>query len=172
MVGVGRYDREADEPEAAEVAFLVADAQQGRGIGTAPPTAEQLGRAHGVKAFKAFVLPENLQMMRVFRSSGYELSRTLEEGVFSLDFPTAVSAGSRAAEEEREKRAVAASILPIFYPRSIAVIGASRTPAPSGRARSESSSVVHRNGIPGQPQGGSGPLGPGLSVDPRYPRPR
>jgi acetyl coenzyme A synthetase (ADP forming)-like protein len=127
MVGVGRYDREADEPEAAEVAFLVADAQQGRGIGTALlQMLGSYGRAHGVRAFKAFVLPENLQMMRVFRSSGYELSRTLEEGVYSLDFPTAVSAGTRAAEEEREKRAVAASILPILYPRSIAVIGASR----------------------------------------------
>ena len=132
MVGVGRYDREADEP-AAEVAFLVADAQQGRGIGTALlQMLGSYGRAHGVSEFKAFVLPENLQMMRVFRSSGYELSRTLEEGVYSLDFPTAVSVGSRAAEEEREKRAVAASILPIFYPRSIAVVGASRTPGSIG----------------------------------------
>ena len=117
----------------AEVAFLVADAQQGRGIGTALlQMLGSYGRAHGVSEFKAFVLPENLQMMRVFRSSGYELSRTLEEGVYSLDFPTAVSAGSRAAEEEREKRAVAASILPIFYPRSIAVVGASRTPGSIG----------------------------------------
>jgi acetyl coenzyme A synthetase (ADP forming)-like protein len=132
MVGVGRYDRAEDEP-AAEVAFLVADAQQGRGIGTALlQMLGSYGRAHGVSEFKAFVLPENLQMMRVFRSSGYELSRTLEEGVYSLDFPTAVSVGSRAAEEEREKRAVAASILPIFYPRSIAVVGASRTPGSIG----------------------------------------
>ncbi len=111
----------------------MADAQQGRGIGTALlQMLGSYGRAHGVSEFKAFVLPENLQMMRVFRSSGYELSRTLEEGVYSLDFPTAVSVGSRAAEEEREKRAVAASILPIFYPRSIAVVGASRTPGSIG----------------------------------------
>ena len=36
------------------------------------------------------------------------------------------------AEWEREKRAVAASILPLFFPRSIAVIGASSDPASIG----------------------------------------
>ena len=34
MIGVGRYDRELDDPSKAEVAFAVADDQQGRGIGT------------------------------------------------------------------------------------------------------------------------------------------
>ena len=34
MVAVGRYDRTEEEPSVAEVAFAVADDQQGRGLGT------------------------------------------------------------------------------------------------------------------------------------------
>src|SRR5690606_14089847 len=38
------------------------------------------------------------------------------------------SEGSMGAEAEHEKRAVAASLLPLFFPRSVAVIGASNNP--------------------------------------------
>ncbi len=133
LIGIGRYDRAQDEEGVAEVAFLVADTHQGRGVGTA--LLQLLGsyaRAHSVSSFRAFVLPENLQMMRVFRTSGYEMHRTLEEGVYTVDFPTAHSPDAWAAEEEREKRAVAASVLPVFYPKSVAVIGASRDPTSIG----------------------------------------
>lgn len=126
MIGVGRYDAESSEPDRAEVAFAVVDSQQGRGLGTR--LLELLtvyARSHGIKGFRAFVLGENRQMMRVFRNSGYELARTLDSGVFTVDFPVMESEVSLAAEAEHEKRAVAASLLPLFFPRSIAVIGAS-----------------------------------------------
>jgi acetyl coenzyme A synthetase (ADP forming)-like protein len=127
IIGVGRYDRVEDDPQYAEVAFAVEDGHQGRGIGS---QLLQLMTTHsrkqGITGFRAFVLPENVQMMRLFRNSGYRLERTLDEAVYSVSFPVAYSEDARAAEEEREKRAVAASLLPIFYPRSIAVIGASR----------------------------------------------
>lgn len=126
MIAVGRYDREPGDDNHAEVAFAVIDEQQSRGIGTR--LLELLtahARSHGVKRFRAFVLGENRQMMRVFRNSGYELTRTLDSGVFTVDFPVDESEVSLAAEAEHEKRAVAASLLPLFFPRSIAVIGAS-----------------------------------------------
>ncbi|MGD2043191.1 MAG: GNAT family N-acetyltransferase [Acidimicrobiia bacterium] len=126
IVAVGRYDREEDDPTSAEVAFAVADEQQGRGIGT--ELLEILtahARDHGIERFKAFVLSENRQMMRVFRNSGFELARTMDSGVYTVDFPVQQSVASRAAEAEREKRAVAASVLPFFFPNSVAVIGAS-----------------------------------------------
>ncbi len=133
MIGLASYDRERDDPGKAEVAFAVADAHQGRGIGT---QLLQLltthARTQGIERFEAFVLPENRQMMRLFRNSGYELARTIEEGVFTVDFPVAVSEGLLQAEWEREKRAVAASLLPLFFPRSVAVIGASTDPASIG----------------------------------------
>ena len=110
----------------AEVAFAVADDQQGRGIGTELlQLLTTAARQNGVTGFRAFVLPENVQMMRVFRNSGYELHRTMDDGIFTVDFPVAYTDDARTAAEEREKRAVAASILPLFFPRSIAVIGAS-----------------------------------------------
>ncbi len=133
MVGVARYDRMDDEPTVAEVAFAVADDHQGRGIGTELlQLLTAYARLHGVEKFRAFVLPENVQMMRVFRNSGFELSRTLDDGIFEVDFPVAYTDDARAAAEEREKRAVAASILPLFFPRSIAVIGASNRPESLG----------------------------------------
>lgn len=126
IIAIGRYDRERAHADRAEVAFAVVDDQQGRGLGTR--LLELLtahARSHGIKGFRAFVLGENRQMMRVFRNSGYELARTLDSGVFTVDFPTTESELSLAAEADHEKRAVAASVLPLFFPRSIAVIGAS-----------------------------------------------
>jgi acetyl coenzyme A synthetase (ADP forming)-like protein len=133
VVGVARYDRMSDEPSVAEVAFVVDDAHQGKGIASELlALLTSYARQNGVNSFRAFVLPENLQMMRVFRNSGYRLSRTLEDGVFTVDFPVDHSLDARTAEDMREKRAVAASLLPIFFPRSIAVIGASTTPGSIG----------------------------------------
>jgi acetyl coenzyme A synthetase (ADP forming)-like protein len=133
MIGLASYDREGDANSTAEVAFAVADEHQGRGIGTQLlQLLTNHARARGVERFEAFVLPENRQMMRLFRNSGYELTRTIDEGVFTVDFPVAASEGALQAEWEREKRSVAASILPLFFPRSIAVIGASTDPTSIG----------------------------------------
>lgn len=133
MVAVGRYDREEGDRTVAEAAFAVADDQQGRGIGTQLlQLLTTYGRSRGVESFKASVLPDNLAMMRVFRNSGYTLTRSLDEGVYSVEFPVESSESARAAEARREQRAIAASILPMFYPRSIAVVGASRTPGSIG----------------------------------------
>lgn len=125
MIAVGRYDRDPGT-DRAEVAFAVVDAHQGRGLGTRLLELLTIyARSLGITGFRAYVLGENRQMMRVFRNSGYELSRTMDSGVFTIDFPVIESEFSRAAEAEHEKRAVAASLLPLFFPRSIAVIGAS-----------------------------------------------
>lgn len=133
MIGVARYDRDHGSPTSAEVAFAVADDQQGRGIGT---TLLNLltahARGHGVESFSAFVLPENIQMIRLFRNSGFEVTRTVDDGIYTVNFPVAYTDDARAAAEEREKRAIAASILPLFFPRSIAVIGASTRPGSIG----------------------------------------
>ena len=126
MVGVARYDAEPDDPTRAEVAFSVTDEMQGHGIGTSLlQLITAYARDHGISGFRAFVLPENVQMMRVFRNSGYELKRTVEDGIFTVDFPVAYTDDARARAEERERRAVTASVLPLFFPRAIAVIGAS-----------------------------------------------
>ena len=133
IVGVGRYDSLPEEPHVAEVAFAVADTYQGRGIGSELLSLLTVhARRRGVTAFRAFVMAENVQMMRVFRNSGYTMSRTLEDNIFTVEFPVEHTPGAKEGEESRERRAVAASLLPIFFPRSIAVIGASTTPGSIG----------------------------------------
>jgi acetyl coenzyme A synthetase (ADP forming)-like protein len=126
MVGVARYDRDNTDPSTAEVAFAVADSEQGRGLGTQLlQLLTNHARASGLVSFRAYVLSENRQMMRLFRNTGYELTRTIEDGVFTVDFPVAESLRAAEVEADHEKRAVAASLLPLFFPRSVAVIGAS-----------------------------------------------
>lgn len=72
MVGVGRYDQDTEDPSTAEVAFAVSDEHHGKGIGTQLlQLLTAYARGHGVESFSAFVLPDNMQMMRVFRNSGY-----------------------------------------------------------------------------------------------------
>jgi acetyl coenzyme A synthetase (ADP forming)-like protein len=127
IIAVGRYDRLPEDPEFAEVAFLVADEHQGRGIATQLlQYLTAYARAHRVTGFRAYVLADNHAMLRVFRNTGFSMRREVSEGLYTVDFPTEESPATLAAEWEHEKRAVAASIMPIFYPHSVAVIGASR----------------------------------------------
>jgi acetyl coenzyme A synthetase (ADP forming)-like protein len=127
IIAVGRYDRLKEDEKVAEVAFAVEDGQQGRGIGTQLLThLTNYARNNGVDAFRAYVLPDNYPMMRVFRGSGFVLRREMGEGVYTVEFPVELTEEAKRASSEHEQQAVAASLLPVFYPRSVAVIGASR----------------------------------------------
>lgn len=132
MVAVGRYDvipgkKTGDGGRVAEVAFLVQDDMQGRGIGSRLlQHLTAYARLKGISEFEATVLAENHGMLRIFRNSGYTLHRQLDGGVYSVEFPTEYSLEAREAEWEHEKRATTASLMPVLYPASIAVIGASR----------------------------------------------
>ncbi|MCJ7725307.1 MAG: GNAT family N-acetyltransferase, partial [Acidimicrobiia bacterium] len=127
IVAVGRYDRMEDDPSAAEVAFEVEDAHHGRGLGSHLLShLTNYARNDGVTAFRAFVLAENYPMMRLFRGSGYRMKRGMGEGVYEVEFPVEKSDEALRVESAHEQLAVANSLLPIFYPRSVAIIGASR----------------------------------------------
>ncbi|MHA7221138.1 bifunctional acetate--CoA ligase family protein/GNAT family N-acetyltransferase [Arthrobacter sp. RHLT1-20] len=126
IMGIGRYDR-LDDPEEAEVAFNIADAHQGRGIGSI--LLEHLAaaaREHGIRKFSAEVLPENRKMLMVFSDAGYDVKRHFDDGVVSLEFNIDPTDKSRAVMESREHRAEARSIQELLAPSSVAVIGASR----------------------------------------------
>ncbi len=137
IIGVGRYDRlgstgTADTAD-AEVAFVVADAHQGRGIGSI--LLEHLAaaaRERGIKRFVAEVLAENSRMVRVFTDAGYSAKYEYDSGVVHLTFPIAPTEQSRAVAFERERRAEARSIERMLTPRSVAVIGASTDPKKIG----------------------------------------
>lgn len=71
IVGVARWERLADRPGHAEVAFTVADEFQGRGLGGILfRRLAALARARGISVFEAEVLKSNERMLRVFERTG------------------------------------------------------------------------------------------------------
>jgi acyl-CoA synthetase (NDP forming)/RimJ/RimL family protein N-acetyltransferase len=125
LIGVGRYDRLPGTDE-AEVAFLLEDAHQGRGLGSV--LLEHLAaaaRERGITKFVAEVLAQNARMVRVFLDAGYEPRRTYEEGVVHLTFPIAQTETALAVAYEREQRSESRSIARLLNPSSVAVVGAS-----------------------------------------------
>ncbi|WP_225978273.1 bifunctional acetate--CoA ligase family protein/GNAT family N-acetyltransferase [Gandjariella thermophila] len=134
IVAVGRYDRLGDS-DSAEVAFVVEDNHQGRGLGSI--LLEHLAaaaRERGLKRFVAEVLAENSTMVRVFRDAGYQVSRAFEEGVLHLEFAIDPTEESVAVARAREQAAEARSVHNLLHPRSVAVIGASTDHTKIGHA--------------------------------------
>jgi acetyl coenzyme A synthetase (ADP forming)-like protein len=126
VVALADYER-FDGTETAEVAFVVADGEQRRGIGTR--LLEQLAiraRTAGITEFLAIVSAGNAHAARVFADTGFELSRELEGGEIELRFPIAPTGELALRVETRDHVGVVASLRPFFAPRSLAVIGASR----------------------------------------------
>jgi acyl-CoA synthetase (NDP forming)/ribosomal protein S18 acetylase RimI-like enzyme len=132
MIAVGRYD--VVKPGEAEVAFLVQDEHQGRGIAQLLlEHLAQAGRERGVERFVAEVLPDNRKMIHTFRDAGYRVVSEYDEGVMILEFPIDATDTAMGLMANREHRAEAASIEKFFNARSIAVIGASRREATIGQ---------------------------------------
>jgi len=125
MIGVGRYERTS--PTAAEVAFLIEDAHQGRGLGQLLlEHLAQAAREQGIWKFIAEVLPDNRKMITVFTEAGYKVAREFEDGVIVVEFDIAPTDTSFGVMQSREQRSEAKSIERLLTPSSVAVIGASR----------------------------------------------
>ncbi len=125
VVALANYVRLRD-PSRAEVAFAVADSLQGQGVGTR--LLEQLAAsaaAEGISTFVADVMPDNEPMLRVFADAGFAVSRRLEGGTTEVRFGIVPTEQYRAAVDERDHVAVAASLTPFFKPKTVAVVGAS-----------------------------------------------
>ena len=125
IIAHASYDRIG--PDSAEVAFIVADELQGRGIATLllEELAERAQEA-GISTFSADVLAENGRMLRVFHESGFPTRLRAEPGAVLVEFPTALTGPARERFERREQIAAAAAVHGLLYPTSVAVIGASR----------------------------------------------
>lgn len=67
IIGVARWIRDPDEPEAAEVAVLVGDAFHGQGLGTLlGVSVADAARERGIRRFTATLLGDNLAAHRLF----------------------------------------------------------------------------------------------------------
>jgi acyl-CoA synthetase (NDP forming)/GNAT superfamily N-acetyltransferase len=126
IMAVGRYERLGPGSPEAEVAFVVEDAHQGRGIGSVLlEYLAEAAQANGITRFVAEVLPENSGMLRVFSDFGYQVQRKYADGVVHLSFPIAPTEKSREVQESREHLTEARSIARLLSPRAVAVYGAS-----------------------------------------------
>jgi RimJ/RimL family protein N-acetyltransferase len=86
LVGVGRYEP-ADEPATAEVAFVVQDGWQSRGLGTIlVREVLDAAAARGIRQFRAYVLSENRRMLDLITRFGDVHERKTEQGVTELRF--------------------------------------------------------------------------------------
>ncbi|MEV0025529.1 GNAT family N-acetyltransferase [Streptomyces atroolivaceus] len=121
----------ADE---AEVAFLVQDAHQGRGVASALlEHIAAVARERGIRRFAAEVLPANNKMIKVFRDAGFTQQRSFEDGSVHLTLDLEPTAESLAVQRAREQRAEARSVQRLLAPGSVAVIGVGREPGGVGR---------------------------------------
>ena len=142
MIAVGRYDRV--EGDHAEVAFLIEDAHQGRGI--AQLLLEHLAQAareRGIRRFVAEILPDNRRMAKVFADAGYRVSKGIEDGVLAVEFPILPTDTSVGVMERREHRAESVSVRRLLTPQRVVVYG------PSDRAKELINSVL-RGGFLGE----------------------
>ncbi|NLT30160.1 MAG: GNAT family N-acetyltransferase [Propionibacterium sp.] len=123
MIAVGRYDRTT--PTDAEVAFLVEDGHQGRGVGQLLlEHLAEAAREREVARFTAEVLPQNRRMVKVFADAGYTVKRAFDDGVIVVEFPIEPTDTSMAVMERREHRAEAASIRRLLQPERVVLVGA------------------------------------------------
>ncbi|WP_043266526.1 bifunctional GNAT family N-acetyltransferase/acetate--CoA ligase family protein [Streptomyces sp. CT34] len=135
FIATVRYDRindqglpaQSPDDDQAEVAFLVQDAHQGRGVASALlEHIAAVARERGIRRFAAEVLPANSKMIKVFTDAGYTHKRTFADGVVRLEFDLEPTEQSMAVMRGREQRAEARSVQRLLAPGSVAVIGTGR----------------------------------------------
>ncbi|GGU21949.1 bifunctional acetate--CoA ligase family protein/GNAT family N-acetyltransferase [Streptomyces violascens] len=165
FIATVRYDRinaqgrPASAPaDEAEVAFLVQDAHQGRGVAsTLLEHIAAVARERGIRRFAAEVLPANNKMIKVFTDAGYQQKRSFEDGSVHLTLDLEPTAESLAVQRAREHRAESRSVQRLLAPGSVAVVGTGRAPGGVGR-------TVLRNllgaGFTGRTYAVNGALGP------------
>ena len=133
IIGHALYAREGESQ--AEVAFEVADAWQGRGVGTLLLGAgANLAAAEGIQTLTAFVLPDNHAMIGVFRDSGFPVEVHVRPGEISVELGTAVGPEALRRFGERERVGAVAALGHFLAPASVAVIGVGSRPGSVGAA--------------------------------------
>ncbi len=153
IVGLGNYVASVNG-HTAEVALLIEDDFQGKGIGTLLlERLAGLAAANGFIEFEAEVLPDNYQMMDVFKSSGFERHQVWDSYTVHIELPVGGAAALWERAGLRERIAVANSLIPLLRPKVVAVIGASRDTSSIGN-------IIFRNILSADFKGAIYPINP------------
>ncbi len=145
IVGIGRFDVTA--PGCAEVAFAVADAVQGLGVGSL--LLDRLvveGERRAITQFTAHTLPENERMLELFHKSGLGITTHLEEGECIVLLDLTDLEQWKAAAAARDDASGLRSLARILEPSRIAVVGVGRATRSLGRVVAEN---ILRSGYKG-----------------------
>ena len=88
-VGVARYVRDAEDPQAAEIAVTIVDDWQGRGLGTELlAQLSERARQEGIRRFTALVAADNAAVAGLLQNTGAELVR---HGPGTIDYEIALT---------------------------------------------------------------------------------
>jgi acyl-CoA hydrolase/GNAT superfamily N-acetyltransferase len=86
MIGVGRYVKQKDS-DMAELALLVRDDWQGKGIGALlHDYLGQIARSHKIGGFKGEVLEQNKRALHVFTKLGRKAKTEYDQGVYTVSY--------------------------------------------------------------------------------------
>jgi RimJ/RimL family protein N-acetyltransferase len=86
IVAIGQYFLDP-KTQAAEVAFVVQDEWQQRGMGTfLLDYLAQIARQRGVQRFYARVLPANRAMLSIFHNSGFRVNTAFDGEAYDITF--------------------------------------------------------------------------------------
>lgn len=128
LSAMGCYD--AVDHSTAEVAFYVADSQQGRGLGSVLlDHLAAAGRERGYTRFVAEVLPTNRKMLSVFREAGYSISAGLEDGIVEVSFDLTTTEESWRVMTAREQHAESRSMRDLMTPEFVVAVASGRSGA-------------------------------------------
>ena len=131
IIASGSYHARA--PHEAEVAMAVDDQLHGHGLGTILlERLALLAIRQGFTKLWAITHADNLAMREVFATSGFTMKEHLEGGDMEVELSLTPTDQSVRQSEWRERVATIASLHPLFHPRGVAVIGASRAPGSIG----------------------------------------
>ena len=147
VVAVGSFFGLGASSRTAEVALLIGDEHQAKGLGTL--LLEHLAAAawqQGITTFAAEVRPDNTAMLDLFTRSGLAVAVQPVSGGASTLLTLEPAEHLWDVVQARESAAVRASLLAALAPRSLAVVGGSR---PDSMAQQVLGSIA-RGGFTGQ----------------------
>ena len=135
IIAVTRYYR-MPRQDRAEVAIVVEDAYQGKGIGKhLIERLADIALERNIRAFEMDVLAENEKMLQLVQDSGFRFAQKMEyeeQGLYRMMLDITPIPAVLEKALERERASTITSLKSFLTPRSIAVIGASRRPGSIG----------------------------------------
>jgi len=135
IVALSRYVRDARRPDTAVMTFIVDEALQRKGLGTAMlDRLAEVARDHGVEIMEGEVHASDPRVLNMVVASGFEVMSREEGGRLRVRFDIESTPEYEQRLHAREAKSSAASVKIFIEPRSVAIVGASRDPAKIGSA--------------------------------------